>query len=182
MCVCVFGFFVIRASVLLYGPWKMGVLLMAEGIHPRVELNPVKLIPGNADRSSESNSNEEVVNGPSPPVSTRITEMIDVVESNDEPARWMPPPPKKKWIRHYLLGEIWCSKSSSAFRTWPKSDSWDTRVSNFISFHIGLLSSTSAFHFLAAEEQFFVRKWNLRIIFFNSFWRFRSGEFGKVSL
>ncbi|XP_033207042.1 flocculation protein FLO11-like isoform X3 [Belonocnema kinseyi] len=83
----------------------MGVLLMAEGIHPRVELNPVKLIPGNANRSSESNSNEEVVNGPSPPVSTRVTEMIDVVESNDEPARWMPPPPKKKWIRHYLLEE-----------------------------------------------------------------------------
>ena len=130
----------------------MGVLLMAEGIHPRMELNPVRLIPG----SSESNSNE-VVNGPSPPVSTRVTEMIDVVEGNDEPARWMPPPPKKKWIRHYLLGEMRSDvlKPPSVFRTWPKSDSRNTVVSNFMAFYIDL---HLRFNFLLIEDRVFIKK------------------------
>lgn len=37
---------------------------------------------------------------------TRVIDIIDIVKEHSVHSDWMPPPPKKKWIRHYLLGEI----------------------------------------------------------------------------
>lgn len=95
----------------------MGVLLMAEGIHPRMELNPVKLSPvNNAHGTGVSQANGIIIdvndsnNATAPITSSRVVSQMMIDDNNvddgkDEPARWMPPPPKKKWIRHYLLGE-----------------------------------------------------------------------------
>jgi hypothetical protein len=44
-----------------------------------------------------------------PPTPTRVVDIIDIVNGGEPPRHnsdWIPPPPKKKWIRHYLLGEI----------------------------------------------------------------------------
>lgn len=42
-----------------------------------------------------------------------MVEIIDIV--NDE-KRWVPPAPKKKWIRHYLLGKDRLPELSSSTR------------------------------------------------------------------
>lgn len=60
----------------------MGVLLMSEGVHPRVEVSPMKV---DVSENRPDNNNLHAVR-------------------NENDAK-TPSPPKKKWIQHYLLGE-----------------------------------------------------------------------------
>lgn len=69
----------------------------------RASLNTV------VDVVAETNNNVSGLTDANNPPPTRIVGIIDVVNGG-EPLRhssdWTPPPPKKKWIRHYLLGEV----------------------------------------------------------------------------
>jgi len=71
----------------------------------RASLNVVDVV-------AETNNNVSGLtdaNNPSSPAPTRVVGIIDIVNGGEPPRHgndWMPPPPKKKWIRHYLLGEI----------------------------------------------------------------------------
>lgn len=50
---------------------------------------------------------------------TRVVGIIDIVNSGEVLRRsndWMSPPPKKKWIRHYLLGKSSFSCASKIAR------------------------------------------------------------------
>lgn len=87
----------------------MGVLLVSDGtaaVQPRMNLNTVKAAGAQRaiDVGNETNNNVNGLRDANSPMPTQVVGIINVV--NDEPVRsWMPPPPKKKWIRHYLLGE-----------------------------------------------------------------------------
>lgn len=77
-------------------------------IQPRMNLNATK---GAGVRRAidavgdETNNNVNGLRDANSLMPTQVVGIIDVVVT-DEPVRsWMPPPPKKKWIRHYLLGE-----------------------------------------------------------------------------
>lgn len=88
---------------------NMGVLLVSDGtaaVQPRMNLNTVKAAGAQRaiDVGNETNNNVNGLRDANSPMPTQVVGIINVV--NDEPVRsWMPPPPKKKWIRHYLLGE-----------------------------------------------------------------------------
>lgn len=90
----------------------MGVLLVPDGtaaVQPCMNLNAGKA--AGAQRAigvvgDETNNNVNGLRDANSLMPTQVVGIIDVVVS-DEPVRsWMPPPPKKKWIRHYLLGEL----------------------------------------------------------------------------
>lgn len=90
---------------------KMGVLLVPDGtaaIQPRMNLNAAKAAGAQRaiDVGNETNNNVNGLRDANSLMPTQVVGIIDVVV-DDQPVRsWMPPPPKKKWIRHYLLGEL----------------------------------------------------------------------------
>jgi hypothetical protein len=97
----------------------MGVLLMADAAYPRLSgSNSVPAI-GPEIGPEIDNDNGSGDRGPANATGKTFAEgqryyrlaMKEMIITS--PATWMPPPPKKKWIRHYLLGEeaIICTRS-----------------------------------------------------------------------
>ncbi|XP_023289644.1 uncharacterized protein LOC105703896 isoform X2 [Orussus abietinus] len=92
----------------------MGVLLLGEGpstIHPHMNLDVVGHVRSSeaGGKSAITAGTENTARNDSVVPSTQVVGIINVVDCtntvDDDHSRWMPPPPKKKWIRHYLLEE-----------------------------------------------------------------------------
>lgn len=96
---------------------KMGVLLLPdETSRSRASLPVVGEANNNASDLTDANS--RLPSQPTTATSAALVGVgknIDIVNGVERELSsqrrnggcdWMPPPPKKKWIRHYLLGEI----------------------------------------------------------------------------
>lgn len=101
----------------------MGVLLVSDGITSPVMQSRVSLsardavvdigVVGETNNNVRGLMDANSLPPSMPPTPTRVVDIIDIVNGGEPPRHnsdWMPPPPKKKWIRHYLLGEIFASK------------------------------------------------------------------------
>ncbi|XP_046608866.1 mucin-5AC-like [Neodiprion virginianus] len=82
---------------------KMGVLLLGEGT-PTVQAPNGMNLGKTSTSPCEANNNLGGLRDANYNSTTSTSDVVGIINVDDS-VRWMPPPPKKKWIRHYLLEE-----------------------------------------------------------------------------